>query len=81
MMIITPSVNYNSGWNVWVLNDLIKAPKVVVPTNKKTLSWNFWDQCNKQSIGPSLSGYIDRGKFVVNLGSYYEPHSISLFIQ
>ena len=28
------------------LKNLIKAPKVGKPTNKKTLSQNFGDQCN-----------------------------------
>ncbi len=32
-----------------------KGPKVVKPTNKKTLMLNFGDQCNKQPIVSSLS--------------------------
>ena len=35
----------------------IKLPKVVEPTNKKTLLYNFGDQCNKQPNIPSLSAY------------------------
>ena len=31
-----------------------QVPKVVNPTNKKTLLYNFGDQCNKQPIVPSL---------------------------
>ena len=34
--------------------NLLKVPKVVKPTNKKTLFLNFGDQCNKQPIVPSL---------------------------
>ena len=32
-----------------------KVPNVVKPTNKKTLVYNFGDQCNKQPIVPPLS--------------------------
>ena len=61
---ITPSVDYNQ-WSklLKTLTDKptnpnsIKVSKVVMPTNKKTLSYNFGDQCNKQPIvlPPSLT--------------------------
>ena len=35
---------------------LVKVPKVVKPTNKKTLLKNFGDQCNKKPNVPSLPG-------------------------
>ena len=39
---------------------LLKFPKVVNPTNKKTLLKKLWDKCNKQSIvlPLSFSGYF-----------------------
>ena len=49
----------------------IKVIKVDKPTNKKTLLYNFGDQCNKQPNVPSLPGnnvicnmYVCLGQFV-----------------
>ena len=67
---ITPYVDWISGWNVRTLNLLnnqskltkTKVPKVVKPKNKKMLSWNFGDQCNKHPHCPlSLSLSLSLG--------------------
>ncbi len=52
---ITPPVDYNK-WlkrldiqlNETTNQNLLKVPKVAMPTNKKTLLLNFEDFCNKQ---------------------------------
>ena len=59
---ITP-LDYNQGLKrlVTQLNEstnlnLVKVPKVVKPTKKKTLLKIFGDQCNKKPNVPSLPG-------------------------
>ena len=59
---ITP-LDYNQGLKrlVTQLNEstnqnLVKVPKVVKPTNKKTLVKNFGDQCKKKPNVPFLPG-------------------------
>ncbi len=42
---------------LWKNNQNSKVPKVVKPTNKKTLLQNFGDYCTKQPIVPLFSGY------------------------
>ena len=63
----TPSVDYNywlkrldAQLNESTSPNSFKVPKVVKPTNKKTLLQNFGDKYNKQPIVPSFLPYIYR---------------------
>ena len=59
---ITPSVDLNQ-WLKRLYTQLyeltnqnsMRVPKIVKPTNKKTLLYNFWDKCDKQPL--SLCNY------------------------
>ena len=75
---ITLSVDYNywlKRLNTQLIeptnHNSIKAPKVVEPSNRKTLSLSFGDFFNKHPIVPSLPGNLENIKKGENNGGKF----------